>query len=129
MLGNADTGPGGYRSVPECQKPPDSKVVVEDIATGAGAEGAGAEAGVGKEAETEASAAIIVGDSADIAADDVVSNSSVAPSVDSLVKFCRFLSLLVESAQQEEQTPLSATEKERAALEELLRARRVGHTI
>lgn len=45
------------------------------------------------------------------------------PPMDSLVKFSRFLALLVASA-QEERTP-SANERERSALAELLRARLV----
>ena len=53
-----------------------------------------------------------------------LASDSSAPSVDSLARFSRFLSLLVVSA-LEEQTP-STTERERMALAELVRARRVG---
>lgn len=53
-----------------------------------------------------------------------LASDSPAPSVDSLARFSRFLSLLVVSA-LEEQTP-STTERERMALAELVRARRVG---
>lgn len=59
-------------------------------------------------------------------ANDGVASDSAPPSVDSLARFSRFLSLLVVSA-TEEQTP-STTERERVALAELVRARRVGRT-
>lgn len=55
----------------------------------------------------------------------IATESSAPSSINSLARFSRFLSLLVASA-QEEQTP-SATERERAALAELLQARRVGY--
>ncbi|CAM9614555.1 unnamed protein product [Pylaiella littoralis] len=138
LLGSADTGARGHRSVPESHAPPDSKMVVEDIAKGPTEAGAGAGAGAGEETSGETAAtaggeaAAMVSDEANVAADSSAENvtadsSDGKPSLDSLVEFSRFLSLLVESAKQEEQMPLSpATEKERAALDELLRARQVG---
>lgn len=93
----------------ECQNLPDSKVVVED--SGAKAEEAGS--WVGDEENNAARSA-----------QGKVATDSSAPSINSLARFSRFLSLLVASAQAE-QTP-STTERERIALAELLQARRVG---
>ena len=98
-------------SLEGCQNLPDSKVVDED-----------------SRALAEDEAGALVGDrehSAAHSAESAIATKSSAPSIDSLARFSRFLSLLVASA-QEEQTP-STTERERAALAELLQARRVGH--
>lgn len=98
-------------SAQKCRNMSDSKVVVEDLV-----------------AEAEEEAGVGVGHNEDSAAHSAESNivtDSSAPSIDSLARFSRFLSLLVASA-QEEQTP-STTERERAALTELLQARQVGH--
>lgn len=95
----------------EFQNLPDSKVVVD---------------GSGTKAQEEVGEG--VGDKEDNAAhtcESDIATESPAPSIDSLAGFSRFLSLLVASI-QEERTP-STTERERAALAELLQARRVGY--
>lgn len=121
--GIEDSEPGGHRvsldtstaaiavesatSLEECQNLPGSKVVIKDSG-----------------AKTEEEAGAVARDNENNAAhssESAIATESSAPSIDSLVRFSRFLSLLVAST-QEEQTP-STTERERAALAELLQAR------
>eukprot|EP00903_Cladosiphon_okamuranus_P007740 g7499.t1 len=93
-----------------CQKLPDWKVVVDDSGAKTKQEATAAGGGTTRDKDVAAH-----GVESGIAAE-----SSAPSSIDSLARFSRFLSLLVASA-QEEQTPFT-TERERAALAELLQA-------